>query len=70
MQSSTFSLAPVEIDGRRYVTELHTDITGTVHRREYLAPIGADYNAIMLARAAQIDAQLAEAEADALVTNG
>ena len=65
--SSTHTVGHAQIDGRRYVTELHTDDVGAVLPAEYLAPLGADYVAIRNARAAQINEQLAEAEAAALI---
>lgn len=62
MNSSVFSSGHAQRDGRRYVTETHTDDAGGVHRVEYLAAVGTDYTAVMQARAAQIDAALLEAE--------
>jgi hypothetical protein len=38
-----------QVDGRRYVTERHTDHVGVVHVREYLSAIGADTAAIAAA---------------------
>lgn len=61
--SSRFVLEHVQIDGRRYVQEYHTDDQGVVHKEGYyLAAVGTDYNAVMLARAPQIEWQLVEAE--------
>lgn len=68
--SSTHAVGHAQVDGRRYVTEAHTDGDGGVHRLEYLANIGADYVAIRTTRAAQISDQLAEAEAQALADDG
>lgn len=54
-----------QVDGRIYVTERHTDDAGGVHDVTYLAPAAwgaAEYTATMTARAAQIAAELAEAE--------
>lgn len=65
--SSTHSVAHAQIDGRRYVTEQHTDDLGNVLTVEYLAADDADYVAIRTARALQINDQLAEAEAEALI---
>lgn len=65
--SSTHTVGHAQIDGRRYVTEAHTDGVGVEHRVEYLAAIGTDYVAVRNARAAQIAIQLAEAEAAALL---
>lgn len=65
--SSTFSIGHAQIDGRKHVTEQHTDHMGGVHTAEYLASVGTDYVAVAAARAPQIEAQLAEAEAAALL---
>lgn len=65
--SSTHVEGPPQVDGRHYVTETHTDHLGEVYTLEYLAPVGADYVAIRTARAVSLEAQLAEAEADALL---
>jgi hypothetical protein len=61
--SSSFSLGPVQKDGRRYVSERHTDSTGEVHAVEYLASNGAGHAAIMAARALEISDALADDEA-------
>jgi len=68
--SSTHTVGHPQVDGRRYVTEVHTDSDGVVHRVEYLASVGADYVAVRDARAVQIADQLAEAEAQALLNDG
>lgn len=65
--SSVHVEGPAQVDGRHYVTETHTDHLGGVYTLEYLAPVGADYVAIRTARAVSLEAQLAEAEADALL---
>lgn len=65
--SSTHVEAHAQADGRRYVTETHTDHLGEVYSFEYLAAVGADYVAIRTARAAALEAQLAEDEANALL---
>ena len=72
MQSSTFTTdAHTQPDGSRYVYERHTDVTGRVWQpHPWRAPAGwgdAEITAVITARAAQIDAQLAEAEALALM---
>ena len=54
-------------DGRRYVTETHVLTAGDPVVIMYLAAVGADYDAIMSARADQIDVQLAEQEADEVI---
>lgn len=66
--SSTYTVDDhAQADGRRYVVESHTDSAGGVHRVQYLAVAGADYQAIANARAVVIADQLAEAEAQAVV---
>lgn len=68
--SSTFILdAHTQADGRKYVQEVHTDSTGAVHTFNYLAAVGENYTAIMTARAAQLEIDLAEREAQE-VLNG
>lgn len=62
--SSSYTVGPLETCGRRWVREAHTDDLGTVHVREYLSADQAqDRDAILSARAAAINEQLAEAEA-------
>lgn len=68
--SSTHTIGHAQIDGRRYVTERHTDDIGAVLEVEYLAADGADYTAIRAARASKINDELAEAEANALINGG
>lgn len=68
--SSTHIAGHEQIDGRRYVTETHTDSGGGVHRVEYLAAVGLNYVAVRDARAVRIADQLAEAEAQALADDG
>lgn len=68
--SSTHTAGHAQADGRRYVTETHTDSDGGVHVAEYLAAVDADYVAIRDARALVIAEQLAEAEAQALADDG
>lgn len=65
--SSVHVEGPAQVDGRHYVTETHADHLGETYTLEYLAPVGADYVAIRTARAVSLEAQLAEAEADALL---
>lgn len=55
-------------DGRRYVTEMHTDSAGMVHTREYLAPLGANYAAVRDAFAVVLADLLAAAEASQQVS--
>lgn len=66
--SSTFILdAHTQADGRKYVQEVHTDSTGTVHTFNYLAQVGENYAAVMAARAVQLEIDLAEREAEEIV---
>ena len=66
--NSSFVVGHAQTDGRRYVTETHTDSAGGVHVREYLAPVGADHAAIAAAYAADLADLLAEAELEALLS--
>jgi len=68
--TSTHAVGHAQVDGRRYITEAHTDSDGVVHQAEYLAAVGTDYVAVRNARATQIADQLAEAEAQALADDG
>jgi len=65
--SSTYSVGHVQIDGRRYVSEQHTDSAGAVHTAEYLAEIGVNYQAIAEARAVAIAQTLADAEFEVII---
>ncbi len=67
--SSTHTVdAHTQQGGGRYVIERHTDDAGKVHQvGPWLAPPGFDVQARVTARAAQIDVQLADAEAQALL---
>ena len=51
----------------RFIEEAHTDNLGKVHVVRYFAPVGFDVNARMAVRVAELNAQLAEAEADELL---
>jgi hypothetical protein len=66
--SSTHEVGAAQKDGRSYVIEQHTDSTGKVHMRHYLAPVGTDYVAVRTARAVQIAAELAESEAAEIIS--
>ena len=70
--SSTFTQdAHVQRDGSRYTIERHTDDAGKVYQvGPYLAPEGFDVAGRMASRAVQINEQLAEAEAQALLNDG
>ena len=70
--SSTYTVDHAQIDGRKYVAELHTDSDGKVHRCEYLAPADwttTEYDAKLSERATAISARLAQQEIDE-VLNG
>lgn len=51
-----------QVDGRRYVTELHTDHIGKQHRFTFLVPAAFDASAAMSARAVALVAHLADQE--------
>ncbi len=65
--STEINVGHAQIDGRRYVEELHTNHLGVVHRIEYLAAVDTDTAAIAAAHAVQIAEDMAEAEAAALL---
>lgn len=65
--SSTFIVGHAQADGRRYVTERHTDDSGGVHEREYLAPVGADHAAIAGGYAVQLAEALAVGEFEEII---
>lgn len=54
-----------QADGRRHVRERHTDHVGGTHDAVYLAESGADAEAVMAARVANIEAQLKTNEINA-----
>lgn len=60
--SSTVTVEHAQIDGRRWAREVHTDHLGAQHIFDYLSEVGADVNAILAARAADLPAQLAAQE--------
>jgi hypothetical protein len=69
--SSTYELDDhAQADGRTWVKESHTDSSGIVHTLNYLAPQGADYQAIANARAVVLAVNLADQEYQELVENG
>lgn len=64
--SSSYSEGPVQADGRRYVSEVHTDSTGRTYTYEWLGD--QDANAVLQARAETLSADLArKAAAEAVV---
>ena len=70
--SSTYTQdAHTQRDGGRYTIERHTDDAGKVYQvGPYVAPVGFDVAARLASRAAEINEQLAEAEAIALADDG
>ena len=68
VSSVTIIDAHEQSSGGRYVIERHTDDAGGVYQvGPYLAPAGFDTAARLALRATEIDAQLAESEALALI---
>ena len=65
--SSSVVFDPAGPDGRKQARETHTDHLGNVYVRGYLWDSGIDANAVLAARAEQIESELAEAEAQALL---
>ena len=63
--SSSFVEMPEEVDGRKYVTETHTDHLGNKYTFTYLADVGVDRTAVMQARASALETNLADMEAEA-----
>lgn len=59
--SSLVALTPLA-DGRRYVTEQHTDQDGLIHRLTYLAGALDNLQATLTARATQLFADLVDRE--------
>lgn len=63
---STYTEGPPQADGRRYVTERHTDDAGKVYEFEWLG--SQDASLVLSARAALLSNQItAQREAEALV---
>lgn len=65
--SSTKTVGHAQIDGRRYVQEVHTDGEGGQYVREYLAAADADHDAILASHAAQLAVVLAEQEIEQIL---
>jgi len=59
-----------QADGRRYITEKHTDRMGHEHRFVYMLAADGDANAIMQQRAAQLADQLLNQSEDQEIENG
>lgn len=66
--SSSIVSRSAQVDGRILVKERHTDSNGRIYEQEYLADVGLDIDAVLMARATNIgnaldarDAAIAEA---------
>jgi hypothetical protein len=60
--TSTILWDQAQADGRRYIRERHVDHLAIAHLIDYLAPAGADVNAILAARAVALVDDLAQEE--------
>jgi hypothetical protein len=67
--SFTVHVGHAQVDGRKYVLEVHSDAQGELARLEYLAEENADFNAIATARTANLIEQLAQQELEDAVLN-
>jgi len=65
--NSTYTVGHEQRDGTRLVTETHIDSDGEVHKRRYFAEPGMDYDAILAARVARLNEELAAREIEALL---
>ena len=70
IQSSSFAVGPAQKDGRVWIMETHTDSVAGPLLFAYLAANTTNATAVMNARVAQINEQLAQAEFEAIVSNG
>lgn len=68
--TSQLIIGATQADGRTYITELHTDAIGMVHRVEYLSNAGDDRQAIMVARALQLGEELKVSEVNEATDGG
>lgn len=68
--SSQIIRQSTQTDGRSYVTERHTDHRGENYDIEYLAAVGMDINQVLLARAANIGAEIDAREAVSAAAQG
>lgn len=66
--TSTYTEGPAQVDGRRYVSELHTDDRGQTHTYEWLGDQDADL--VLSDRAAVLSAQIAAQRAAEAVVLG
>lgn len=67
VSGSTYEVVSVQPDGKAWVIETHSLTHGSPFTHIYLAPAGADYNSIMLARVASINDTLAQTEFEGVV---
>jgi len=65
--SFTVTVGHTQVDGRKYVLEVHSDAQGEFSRVEYLSAVGADTDAIATARNAQLLIQFADQEVQSAV---
>lgn len=63
--NSTYELEAARADGRRWVTERHTDNAGVVRVARYFAPADCDYAAVLAARAVRLWASIVRHEIEA-----
>ena len=59
---SEYEIGHLQVDGRRYVRESHTDSQGVVRPLEYGPVVALDYQVVADARARRIEEQLATEE--------
>lgn len=65
--SSVVTIGHAQIDGRKYIREVHSDASGVAATIDYLGAAGLDYQAIADARAAILNGSLADDEATAKI---
>ena len=68
--SSIIQWDNIQIDGRHSVREVHTDDVGNVFTYDYMADVGADVNAVMLARVPDVTAASDALEAQQALAAG
>ncbi len=68
LNSSTYTEGPTQQDGRRYVTERHTEDNGNVHIFEWLGD--QDASLVLAARAEELNQQILARAAAAALVNG
>lgn len=60
----------LQADGRRVITEIHTDSEGGRHRYSYMANIGVDIDAVMTTRVARVESAIKGREIEDFISNG